>query len=222
MQSVESASSLPAQPTPLIGRTRELLALRELVLREDLRLVTITGTAGIGKTRLAVALAGNLHSSFADGAAFVDLSTVSDSARVLATIGKSLGLPEVSPGASFERVLQVLRDRSQLLVLDNFEQVLPAATDLASLLAHSARLKILVTSRAPLRIRWEHVFEAPPLDMPDLVDLPALEQLGQIAAVALFVDRAAAGGSDLSGRYRRCRATGCHSDVVRGRCPSRC
>ena len=197
MQSVESASSLPAQPTPLIGRTRELLALRELVLREDARLVTITGTAGIGKTRLAVALAGNLHSSFADGAAFVDLSTVSDSARVLATIGKSLGLPEVSPGASFERVLQVLRDRSQLLVLDNFEQVLPAATDLASLLAHSARLKILVTSRAPLRIRWEHVFEAPPLDMPDLVDLPALEQLGQIGAVALFIDRAGAGGSDL-------------------------
>jgi predicted ATPase len=176
------------------------------VLRDDVRLVTITGPAGIGKTRLAIASASDLHTSFADGAAFVDLSTVSDAARVLATIGQSLGLPEINPAASFERVREILRDRAQLLVLDNFEQVLPAATDLASLLAHSPRLKILVTSRAPLRIRWEHVFEAPPLDVPDLVDLPPLEQLSQIGAVALFVDRAVAGGSDLRLSLENARA----------------
>jgi predicted ATPase len=197
MQPAEPASSLPAQPTQLIGRTREVFALRELVLRDDVRLVTITGSAGIGKTRLAIATAVTLQSSFADGATFVDLSTISDSARVLATIGKSLGLPEVSPEASFERVRQIVRDRALLLVLDNFEQVLSAATNVASLLAETDRLKILVTSRAPLRIRWEHVFETPPLDVPDLLDLPSPQQLGHIGAVALFVDRAQAAGSDL-------------------------
>src|SRR5712691_2310720 len=119
MQSVESASSLPAKPTQLVGRTRELLGLRELVLRDDVRLVTITGTAGIGKTRLAIASASDLHSAFAEGAAFVDLSCVSDATRALATIGTSLGLPEISPAASFERVREILRDRAQLLVLDN-------------------------------------------------------------------------------------------------------
>src|ERR1700730_4155122 len=131
MQPVESASSLPAQPTQLIGRTGEVFALRELILRADVRLVTITGSAGIGKTRLAVATAVTLQTSFADGAVFVDLSTIADSARVLAAIGKGLGLPEVSPEASFERVRHVVRDRSLLLVLDNFEQVLSAATALA-------------------------------------------------------------------------------------------
>src|SRR5258708_39300676 len=136
MQSVESAHRLPAQPTPLIGRTRELRALRELILRDDVRLVTITGPAGIGKTRLALASADDLHGLFADGAVFVDLSTITEAQRVLATIGHRLGLPEISPDAAFDRVNQVLRDTSQLLVLDNFEHALPPPPDPASLLPH--------------------------------------------------------------------------------------
>jgi predicted ATPase/DNA-binding CsgD family transcriptional regulator len=98
----------------------------------------------------------------------------------------------------------VVRDQSLLLVLDNFEQVLPAATDLASILAASLGLRLLVTSRAPLRLRWEHVFDVPPLELPDLAQLPTLDQLGQIAAVALFVDRARATGSDF--RFDRSNA----------------
>jgi predicted ATPase/DNA-binding CsgD family transcriptional regulator len=197
LELVDRSDSLPAQPTQLIGRTRELFALRQLLLREDVRLVTITGTPGIGKTRLAIATAANLEPYFPHGVVFVDLSTVFDPARVCAAIGKALGLTELSLESSLERVQQGVRDQSLLVVLDNFEQVLPAATELASLLAASPRLKFLVTSRALLRVRWERVFETPPLDLPDLADLPALDLLGQIGAVALFVDRAEAAGSEL-------------------------
>jgi predicted ATPase len=206
MQTVERASGLPAQPTQLIGRTRELVALGQLLLRDDVRLVTITGSPGIGKTRLALAAAANLLHSFSEGAVFIDLSTVSDPERVLTAIARSLGLQEVTPESALERLQQVVGDRSQLLVLDNFEQVLPAATDLAGLLTTTQRLKLLVTSRAPLRVRWEHVYEAPPLELPDLLDLPALEQLQEIGAIALFVDRAEAAGSELRLRPDNARA----------------
>jgi predicted ATPase/DNA-binding CsgD family transcriptional regulator len=192
----DRASAFPEPPSRLIGREQDLLALSQLLLRDDVRLVTITGAAGIGKTRLAFAVAVAVEDRFPDGGLFVDLSTVSDPTRVIGAIGNRLGLPKVRPADALERVGQAVRDRTILLFLDNFEQVLPAATDLASLLAGSHRLKLLVTSRAPLRLRWEHVFETPPLDLPELDRLPAPEQLGRIAAVALFVDRAEAAGSD--------------------------
>ena len=194
-----ATASLPAQPTPLVGRAREIAAVRQLLLREDVRLVTVTGTAGIGKTRLAVAAASDLHASFPDRTLFVDLSAISDPARVLVTIGQSLGLLEVTPQSVAERLREVVGNRALLLVLDNFEQVLPAATDLASLLATTDALKILVTSRTPLRVRWEHVFETPPLDLPDLEELSSADVsvLAQNPAVALFLARAEAAGSDI-------------------------
>ena len=137
----DPARSLESQPTRLIGRTRELDTLRQLLLRQDVRLVTITGTAGIGKTRLATATAANVQYEFPDGAVFVDLSTVSDPARVLPTIGLSLGLTELTPVSSLDRIGHSVRDQSLLLLLDNFEQVLPAATDV-SLRQRSARRPI--------------------------------------------------------------------------------
>jgi predicted ATPase/DNA-binding CsgD family transcriptional regulator len=193
----DRTSTLPAAPTRLIGRAQQVLAAGQLLLRDDVRLVTITGAAGIGKTRLAIAVAAQAEECFPDGALFVDLSAIADPTHVLGAIASGLGLPEANPASALERIQQALRGRSLLLVLDNFEQVLPAATDLAALLAGSQRLKLLVTSRAPLRIRWEHVFETPPLELPDLADLPAPERLADIASVALLLDRAHAAGSDL-------------------------
>jgi predicted ATPase/DNA-binding CsgD family transcriptional regulator len=194
-----TTSSLPTQPTQLVGRAREIAAVRQLFVRPDVRLVTITGTAGIGKTRLAVAAATDLLECFPDGTVFVDLSTISDPARVLVAIGQTLGLLEVTPLSAAERLRDVVGDRTLLLVLDNFEQVLPAAIDLASLLGATDQLKVLVTSRIPLRVRWEHVFEIPTLDLPDLAELvPAgdVTALAKNPAVALFMDRAEAAGSD--------------------------
>jgi predicted ATPase/DNA-binding CsgD family transcriptional regulator len=174
-----------------------MAAVRQLLVREDVRLVTITGAAGIGKTRLAIAAAADLHVNFPDGALFVDLSTISDPARVLAAIGQRLGLLEVTPLSAAERLRDAVGDRALLMVLDNFEQVLPAATDLASLLGATDRLKLVVTSRTPLHIRWEHVFETPPLDLPDLAELASIDVavLGQNPAVVLFLDRAEAAGA---------------------------
>ncbi|MDQ6673486.1 MAG: tetratricopeptide repeat protein [Chloroflexota bacterium] len=194
-----TTTCLPAQPTPLIGRATEIAAVRQLVQRDDVRLVTITGTAGIGKTRLAVAAASELHACFPDGTLFVDLSSISDPTRVLVAIAQSLGLLEVTPLSAAERLRDVMADHARLLVLDNFEQVLPAATDLAGLLGETNHLKLLVTSRTPLHVRWEHVFETPPLELPDLNELRSadLTALGHIPAVALFMERADAAGSTM-------------------------
>lgn len=181
----DRASRLPAQPTKLIGRPHEIAAVRQLLLREDVRLVTVTGAAGIGKTRLAVAIASDLHGSFPGGVAFVNLSAVSDPAQVLVAIGLSLGLIELTRASALERVSEVLADRPVLLVLDNFEHLLSAATQVAELLGTTGRLKAIVTSRAPLSIRWEHLFEAPPLDLTD--------------AISLFLERAEAAGSSSFG-----------------------
>jgi predicted ATPase len=130
--------------------------------------VTITGPAGIGKTRLALAAAADMHDCFPDGVIFVDLSTVTDPDRALVAIGRSLQLLDLTPASALERVRDLVRDQSLVLVLDNFEQVLPAAADLATLLGVTDRLKLLITSRARLRLRWEHVIQVPPLDLPDL------------------------------------------------------
>ena len=179
---IRLTSSLPAQPTPLIGRSHAIMALCELVLADAVRLVTITGAAGIGKTRLALAAANDVEPSFTEGATFVDLSTVTEPGQVLVAIGRGLGLLDLTQATAFERVRRVVRTGSHLLVLDNFEQVLPAATEVARLLAETDQLKVLVTSRTTLRIRWEHVFEVSPLELPD--------------AVTLFLERAIAAGAD--------------------------
>jgi predicted ATPase/DNA-binding CsgD family transcriptional regulator len=169
---------LPYQPTSLFGRDAALTAAHALLDRPDVRLVTVTGPGGTGKTRLALALAARLGDRFADGAVFVDLAPITAPTLVLSAIARALRLKEAPDQPLLDRLIGHLRDAELLLVLDNFEQLVPASPLLAELLAACPGLRMVVTSRQALRLRWEHVFPLAPLD-PD-------------AALDLFVDRARA------------------------------
>jgi predicted ATPase len=183
-----AAPGLPAAPTLLIGREHEEAAITHL-LRAEARLVTLTGPAGIGKTRLALQVAGDLDDTFADGIVFVALATLRDPERVPIAIAEALRLREGGSQSLREILGAHLRDKQLLLVLDNCEQVLAAAPLVAQLLADCAQLKVLATSRASLRIRGECEFAVPPLDLPEADQVLTREDLGRFAAVALFVQR---------------------------------
>lgn len=187
-----SKTNLPYQHVPLIGREEELKTLRKLLLQEGTDLLTITGPSGIGKTRLALQVAGNVFKDFEDGVFFIPLASITNPDLVTATITQALGLKvgENQPGV--ELLKRSLRDKQMLLVLDNFEQVIAAAPLLGELLTAAPDLKILVTSQAVLHLYGEHEFNVPPLAVPDLNDLPPLENLANLPAVALFVSRAQA------------------------------
>jgi predicted ATPase len=181
--------NMPVPLTPLIGRERELEALREQLLRPEVRLVTLTGTGGIGKTHLALKLGNELLETFAGGGCFISLSTIYDSELVIPAITHALGLPEKGDLSPLERLKIFLRDKQLLLVLDNFEQVLLAAPLLADLLSSCPELKILVTSRALLYIGGEYECTLQPIEVPNMRHVPKLESLSQVASVALFVQR---------------------------------
>jgi predicted ATPase/class 3 adenylate cyclase len=183
-------NNLPLQPTPLIGREKEVSDVCDLLGGEETRLLTLTGPGGIGKTRVALQAAADLLEDFTDGAFFVPLATLTEAELFFSAVAETLGVKETAEQSLDESLKDYLGERRLLLLLDNFEQVLGAAPIVTGLLAVAPGLKVLATSRAPLGLYGEHEFPVPPLSMPDLKRPPSLERLTQYEAVGLFVERA--------------------------------
>jgi len=192
-------SNLPAPPTPLIGREREVADAQEALRRGDAsRLLTLVGPAGVGKTRLGLAVAAEILPDVADGVFLVVLAPLTDPTLVAAAIAGALGLHERGGQPLQEALVAYLRDKRILLLLDNFEHVVAAAPVLADLLAACPHLRLLVTSRSPVHVRGERVWPVPPLAVPDPASMPPLDTLATIPAVALFVERATAVAPDFA------------------------
>ena len=185
-------TNLPIQPTPLIGREQQVTEAVTLVHHQDIRLVTLTGAGGTGKTRLSLQVAAELVADFEDGVFFVDLAAIADPQLFIATVAQTLSVRE-KPGQSLSETLNdYLRDKHLLLVLDNFEQLLDAGPVVSALLAGAPNLKALVTSRAPLHLSGEHEYSVPPLAVPDLDGSEPPATLAAYEAVQLFLERAQA------------------------------
>jgi predicted ATPase/transcriptional regulator with XRE-family HTH domain len=195
-QGDRTPNNLPAQPTRLLGRNAAVHAIIALTRRADVRLITLTGPGGIGKTRLAIQVAADLLDDFADGVWFVRLSRLTDPSLILPTIAETLGLKEAGDQSIADILRMHLRERRMLLVLDNCEHVAAAAPDVADLLEISPALTVLATSRMALRLRGEHEYPVAPLGLPPLAANSGLastpEQLMEYPAAALFVERARA------------------------------
>src|SRR5215212_5042632 len=189
LRTLEVGNRLPGQHRSLVGRDRELAASRRLLLDPSTRLLTLTGAGGSGKTRLAVAVAEGVHDAFNDGICFVALAPVSDPELVGSSIAQALGVRDVSTRHPRDILVDVLGGREQLLVLDNFEQVLDAASLVADVLTACPRLRVLATSREPLHLTGERELSVPPLDLPP-PGLHAAREIYELAAPKLFVERA--------------------------------
>jgi class 3 adenylate cyclase len=184
--------SIPAQLSSFVGRQGELAEARKLLERSEVRLLTLTGPGGTGKTRLAVQAAAELVGAFSDGVVFVELAPVTDPGLVAPAIAQALKVREAPGQTLLESLTQHISDRRLLLVLDNFEQVLSAAPLVVELLVACLRLKVLVTSRAVLHVSGEHAYPVPPLSLPDQKDANAPDYVAASEAVMLFVERAQA------------------------------
>jgi len=186
------AGSVPISRTRLIGRETVRAAARSLLLDEAVPLLTLTGPGGVGKTRLALVIAGDVASSFADGATWVDLAPLTDPALVMASIASSLGITPRPSQPLPEELAWALRSQQVLLLLDNCEHVLVETADLVGfLLARCPALQVLATSRAPLHLQGEQVLPVEPFPLP-ATDGQSLEELAAHAAIRLFVERARA------------------------------
>jgi predicted ATPase/DNA-binding CsgD family transcriptional regulator len=185
-------NNLPVQLTSLIGREQQVAAARALLSRPEVRLLTLLGPGGVGKTRLGVQIATEMADVFIDGICFVPLVPISEPDLVVPAIARTFGLGETGERSLLELLQAYLREKQLLLLLDNFEQVVAAAPVVTELLVSCPDLKMMVTSRTALRVRGEREFPVPPLALPDPKHLSDIEALSQYAAVALFVERAVA------------------------------
>ncbi|MGH2699506.1 MAG: ATP-binding protein, partial [Actinomycetota bacterium] len=204
------ADNLPVQLTTFVGREQEIEEIKELLT--SIRLVTLVGPGGCGKTRLAIEVGRQILAEFEDGVHLVALASLGDSSLVVSRIAQSVGLQESAAEAPFEGLRNFLRDKQMLLVLDNFEGVIDAAALVSELLTECPDLKVLATTRASLRISSEHEFQVPPLELPELDYLPDIEELSRHSAVKLFVERAQAVKADfaLTNANARIIAEICH------------
>jgi predicted ATPase len=187
----ESKHNLPSHPTPFVGRVVEAAALKSLLEQPEVRLVTITGPGGIGKTRLGLEVASRCVDSFRDGVKLVKLASVTDPRLILPEIARVLGTPDRVDGLSVPAVKEHIGDREMLLVLDNFEHLVIAAPVVGELLAGSPHLKVMVTSRSVLRLRGEYEYPTPTMQIPES-RICRLEEVLQWESVRLFDERARA------------------------------
>ncbi|HXD12511.1 MAG TPA: DUF4062 domain-containing protein [Anaerolineales bacterium] len=184
-------SNIPTPRNPLLGREKELALAQELLKREDVGLVTLIGPGGTGKSRLGLQVALNMLDHFQAGVYLVRLTPIRDPELVIPTIAETLDIREANGGKQLIDTLRNnLQGKQMLLLIDNFEQVVEAAPQIAELMEACPSLKFIITSRMPLHVRSEKELFVPPLAMPELKQLPDLQQLSQYPAVTLFIQRA--------------------------------